>query len=108
MGIPRMGISLPNSPKRRKLLGTCCNRNIGIFRSSLSTVLFLLLVALNACSSSSSVSNQSKPPIKIGISVSLSGDFSADGKYLQQGYEVWASEINKKGGVLGRQVQLDF
>jgi branched-chain amino acid transport system substrate-binding protein len=89
-------------------LGTRHNRNIGIFRSSLSTVLFLLLVVLNACSSSSPASNQSKSPIKIGISVSLSGDFSADGKYLQQGYQVWAAEVNKQGGLLGRQVQLDF
>lgn len=40
--------------------------------------------------------------------MSLSGDFAADGKYLEQGYQVWATEINKNGGLLGRQVQLDF
>lgn len=48
------------------------------------------------------------PPIKIGISLSLSGDFSADGQGFQQGYQLWADTINKNGGLLGRQVQLDI
>src|SRR5439155_10450545 len=60
-----------------------------------------------ACSGQASGS-QSNAPIKIGISVSLSGDFSADGKTIQQGYQLWADTINKKGGLLGRQVQLDI
>jgi branched-chain amino acid transport system substrate-binding protein len=45
-------------------------------------------------------------PIKIGISLSLSGDFSADGQAFQQGYNLWASDVNKAGGLLGHQVQL--
>ncbi len=48
------------------------------------------------------------PPIKIGISLSLSGDFSADGQAFQQGYQLWADTVNKAGGMLGRQVQLDI
>jgi branched-chain amino acid transport system substrate-binding protein len=48
------------------------------------------------------------PPIKIGISLSLSGDFSADGMGFQQGYQLWADTVNKNGGLLGRQVELDI
>ena len=48
------------------------------------------------------------PPIKIGTSLSLSGDFSADGQAFQQGYQLWADQVNKNGGLLGRQVQLDI
>jgi len=48
------------------------------------------------------------PPIKIGISLSLSGDFSADGQGFKQGYQLWADTVNKNGGILGRQVQLDI
>ncbi len=48
------------------------------------------------------------PPIKIGISLSLSGDFSADGQAFQQGYQLWADAVNANGGLLGRQVQLDI
>jgi branched-chain amino acid transport system substrate-binding protein len=45
-------------------------------------------------------------PIKIGFSVSLSGDFSADGKAILQGYQLWAADVNSHGGILGRKVQL--
>jgi branched-chain amino acid transport system substrate-binding protein len=45
-------------------------------------------------------------PIKIGISLSLSGDFSDSGKAVKRGYDLWASYVNAHGGVLGRQVQL--
>ncbi|HZU69115.1 MAG TPA: amino acid ABC transporter substrate-binding protein [Ktedonobacteraceae bacterium] len=76
-------------------------------------VLIVALVALSACGSSTTTgtgtgSSQTTAPIKIGISVSLSGDFSADGKALMEGYQLWASEVNKSGGLLGRQVKLDF
>lgn len=47
-------------------------------------------------------------PIKIGISLSLSGDFSADGQGFQHGYELWKDHVNANGGLLGRQVQLDI
>jgi branched-chain amino acid transport system substrate-binding protein len=87
-------------------LSTCHSKEIRLFRGILSSLLLLPLLILNACSSSANGSQ--KQPIKIGISISLSGDFSADGKYLQQGYEVWAAEVNQRGGLLGRPVQLDF
>jgi len=45
-------------------------------------------------------------PIKIGISLSLSGDFSDSGKAAQRGYKLWANTVNKHSGVLGRKVQL--
>lgn len=49
-----------------------------------------------------------KAPIKIGISVSLSGDFSGDGKSVEAGYKLWANYVNQHGGLLGRPVQLKF
>ncbi len=47
-------------------------------------------------------------PVKIGISLSLSGDFSADGIAFQQGYKLWAADVNKAGGLLGHKVSLDI
>ncbi len=47
-------------------------------------------------------------PITIGISLSLSGDFSADGQAFQRGYELWANDVNRAGGLLGRPVKLDI
>src|ERR1700675_1694468 len=47
-------------------------------------------------------------PITIGVSVSLTGDFSGDGKALVQGYDLWADDINKKGGLLGHKVTMSY
>ena len=70
--------------------------------------------AVAACSSSSSSttstsstsSPSSKAPITIGASLSLTGDFSADGQAYQKGYELWAHDVNAHGGIMGRQVKL--
>ena len=51
--------------------------------------------------------SSSKSPVVIGTSLSLSGDFSADGQAFQKGYQLWAADINKSGGLLGHPVKLD-
>jgi branched-chain amino acid transport system substrate-binding protein len=58
------------------------------------------------CSSGSSGSGGAKSPILIGASLSLTGDFSADGQAYEKGYELWAHDVNAHGGLLGRQVKL--
>ncbi|HTC02181.1 MAG TPA: ABC transporter substrate-binding protein, partial [Xanthobacteraceae bacterium] len=45
-------------------------------------------------------------PIKIGFSMSLTGPLAANGKQALLGTKIWQEEINAKGGLLGRQVQL--
>jgi len=69
----------------------------------------VLAAALAACSSSSDNSGSStgsKAPLVIGASVSLTGDFADSGKAVKAGYDLWASMVNAKGGILGRQVQM--
>jgi branched-chain amino acid transport system substrate-binding protein len=56
--------------------------------------------------SSASTSPSSSAPITIGASLSLTGDFSADGQAFKQGYELWVKDVNAAGGILGRQVSL--
>jgi len=77
-----------------------------------ASALGALALGLAACSSSSSGTGSSgssnTTPIKIGVSLSLTGDFSADGKAFQQGYQLWANNINANGGLLGRKVSLDI
>ena len=66
-----------------------------------------LLAACGSSSSSNSTSSSgSKGPITIGTSLSLSGDFAADGQAFQKGYELWAHDQNAKGGLLGHQIKL--
>jgi branched-chain amino acid transport system substrate-binding protein len=56
---------------------------------------------------SSSTSHANASPITIGTSLSLSGDFAADGQAFQRGYQLWAADQNKAGGLLGHPVKLD-
>jgi branched-chain amino acid transport system substrate-binding protein len=55
-----------------------------------------------------SASAQDKGPIKIGFAQSLTGFLSPNGKQALLGAEIWRDEINKSGGLLGRQVQLVY
>jgi branched-chain amino acid transport system substrate-binding protein len=60
-----------------------------------------------ACGSSSTASTPAAP-ITIGVSVSLTGDFSGDGKALVQGYDLWAQDENAKGGLLGHKITMKY
>ena len=67
-------------------------------------------LAVTACSSgnASSTSSNGSNPIVIGFTEPLSGSFSADGRASLRGYQLWASDVNSHGGLLGRQVQLKY
>ena len=78
-----------------------------ISRILCSTGIAVTLVATLAACGSSSTPTGNQGPIRIGVSLSLSGDFSADGQAFQQGYELWRDYVNANGGLLGRRVQLD-
>ena len=49
---------------------------------------------------------QGAAPIKIGFSMALTGPLAANGKQALLGTQIWQDEVNAKGGLLGRQVQL--
>jgi branched-chain amino acid transport system substrate-binding protein len=49
---------------------------------------------------------QGAAPIKIGFSMALTGPLAANGKQALLGAQIWQDEVNAKGGLLGRQVQL--
>jgi branched-chain amino acid transport system substrate-binding protein len=63
-------------------------------------------VAAAIVASTASTRPTAQGPIKIGISLSLTGDFSDPGKAVKRGYDLWAAYVNAHGGILGRQVQL--
>jgi branched-chain amino acid transport system substrate-binding protein len=83
-------------------------------RIATSAALVLGMSVLAACTSSSTTSGAAAPtstatgPITIGASLSLDGNFQADGEAFQKGYQLWAKDVNAKGGLLGRQVKLDI
>ena len=73
----------------------------------------LTAVVAAACSSvtgsgttSAGLSGPAGTPITIGVSLPLTGQFAADGQATEKGYQLWASDVNASGGLLGRRVQL--
>jgi branched-chain amino acid transport system substrate-binding protein len=49
---------------------------------------------------------QSGEPIKIGFSMALTGPLAPNGKQALLGAQIWQEEVNAKGGLLGRKVEL--
>jgi branched-chain amino acid transport system substrate-binding protein len=47
-------------------------------------------------------------PIKVGFSVSLTGAVAPNGKQILLSLEIWRDDVNAKGGLLGRPIQLVY
>jgi branched-chain amino acid transport system substrate-binding protein len=47
-----------------------------------------------------------QPPVKIGLSMPQTGGLAGGGKASLLGIEIWRDDINAKGGLLGRKVEL--
>ncbi len=47
-------------------------------------------------------------PIRIGFGMALTGGLAANGKAALMAMQIWAEDINKKGGLLGRPVELVY
>jgi len=73
---------------------------------SLALAVVALAVTAACGGASGGSSSGSTKPLVIGISLSFSGDFSDPGHAAELGYKLWADQVNKQGGVLGRKVQL--
>ena len=51
---------------------------------------------------------RAEEPIKIGLGMSLTGPLAANGKMSLVAMQVWESDINSQGGLLGRPVKLVY
>lgn len=76
----------------------------------LAGALILLAAPLAACASKTPkpTGSSTAAPLVIGASISLTGDFADPGKAVKNGYDLWASTVNAKGGILGRQVTFKY
>ena len=45
-------------------------------------------------------------PVTIGISLGLTGQYSIPSEMQKRAYELWRDEVNARGGLLGRPIQL--
>src|SRR5438477_64998 len=65
----------------------------------------------NAATSSSLAAGPSGPAVTVGVSLPRSGPaqaqgFEADGQACLKGFQLWVSDVNSHGGLLGRPVRL--
>ena len=81
---------------------------MGKLRKCLMAGGMVSVLALAVGVGSSASSNAAGSPVVIGASLSLSGDFAADGQAFQRGYQLWAADQNAAGGLLGRPIKLDI
>ena len=47
-------------------------------------------------------------PLKIGFGMSLTGPLAGNGKAALISMQIWAEDVNAKGGLLGRKVELVY
>jgi len=69
--------------------------------------LFAAAFALTAAFSPA-VQAQSKDPIKIGFGMALTGGLAGGGQQSLIAMEMWRDDVNAKGGILGRKVELVY
>jgi branched-chain amino acid transport system substrate-binding protein len=80
-------------------------RRHGIRAWALLGALIGTLALLGAWAPASQAAQQ---PIKIGFGMALTGGLAANGKAALMAMEIWREEVNKKGGLLGRQVEFVY
>lgn len=73
-----------------------------LFKFGSITVFAILLLTTRAA-----IANDPKP-IKIGFSMALSGAVAPNGRQLLIALEIWRDDVNAKGGLLGRPVELVY
>ncbi|HEU5189033.1 MAG TPA: amino acid ABC transporter substrate-binding protein [Methylomirabilota bacterium] len=67
-----------------------------------------LVVALLVGADGASYTARAADPIKIGFGMALTGGLSANGKPALLAMQIWKDDVNKKGGLLGRPVELIY
>jgi branched-chain amino acid transport system substrate-binding protein len=70
-------------------------------------VLYALVIALCALALAPALA-RAADPIRIGFSMALTGSVAPNGKQLLLAIEIWRDDVNAKGGLLGRPVELVF
>ena len=75
---------------------------LNVCRNALRAITAALLLSLLAATGALAQSG----PIKVGVGLALTGAGAPAGKMILAALELWRDDVNAKGGLLGRQVEL--
>jgi len=65
-----------------------------------------VVIAAFALAAGAQFTARGADPIRIGLGMALTGGLSANGKPALMAIQIWKDDVNKKGGLLGRPVEL--
>src|SRR5262249_10990308 len=91
--------------RRSKNAFRCSARASARATRTLTRARYACLAAATALVASAHLTGQ-QPSIKIGVIEPLTGAFAASGTYVVNGARIAADEVNAKGGVIGRKLEL--
>ncbi|HHH44783.1 MAG TPA: hypothetical protein ENK49_11650 [Gammaproteobacteria bacterium] len=77
-------------------------------RSFAATCRLLVVVVLATLCATAVSAMEKKPPIRVGITVSLTGEYAVPGKDELNGAQMWATDLNERGALLGRKVEIVY
>jgi branched-chain amino acid transport system substrate-binding protein len=75
---------------------------------SVRTMALLAAVAVTLVLAAAPFVARAQNPIKIGLGMAMTGGLSANGKPALLALQIWKDDVNKKGGLLGRPVELVY
>jgi branched-chain amino acid transport system substrate-binding protein len=78
-----------------------------IARCRLQAAIALIIAGLLS-PSIAPVPTMAAEPMRVGLSISLTGPTAAAGKQVLTGLEIWRDDVNAKGGLLGRPIELIY
>ena len=81
----------------------CMNQNIIAKVARSFGYLLFLLMALDCHALTTK-----EPPTRVGVTVSLSGEYAVSGKLELEGIRMWVHDVNQRGALLGHRVELVY
>ena len=81
----------------------CMNQNIIARVARSFGYLLFLLMALDCHALTTK-----EPPTRVGVTVSLSGEYAVSGKLELEGIRMWVHDVNQRGALLGHRVELVY
>ena len=80
----------------------------GLFRRASSSLVTLTAILFLVVGQGILADEPEQGPIRVGITASLTGHLQAPGKDLLAGTQMWASDVNTRGALLGRDVEIVY
>lgn len=82
------------------MLRTITERLVSLLKITVTAAIIFIFLSIGVC--------EAQQAIRIGGTVSLEGHYAQLSYMLKNGYELWAKEVNERGGILGRKIELIF